>query len=91
LFWDVNLDNFNPAAYPEYTIARVLELGDEKAVKWMKETFPEDEIKRIISTERRLSRKSANFWALVYRIAPQDVAALRESTDSSGVIRRFRL
>ena len=77
LFWDVNLANFNPAAYPDYTIARVLEIGDEKAVKWMKENFSEADIKRVIATERRLSRKSANFWALVYRIAPEEVAALR--------------
>jgi hypothetical protein len=77
LFWDVNLDNFNPTAYPEYAIARVLELGDENAIKWMKETFSEADIRRVIATERRLSRKSANFWALVYGIAPNDVAALR--------------
>ncbi len=77
LFWDVNLDDFNPAAYPDYTIARVLEIGDEKAVKWMKDNFSEADIKRVIATERRLSRKSANFWALVYRIAPEEVAALR--------------
>jgi hypothetical protein len=32
LFWDVNLDNFNPTAFPDYAIARVLELGDENAV-----------------------------------------------------------
>jgi len=79
LFWDVNLDNFNPAAYPDYAIARVLELGDENAVKWMKATFSEAEVRRIIATERRLSRKSANFWALVYGIAPNDVAALRSA------------
>jgi len=77
LFWDLNIDNFNPTAYPEYAIARVLELGDENAVKWMKETFSEADIRRVIVTERRLSRKSANFWALVYGIAPNDVAALR--------------
>ena len=77
LFWDVNLNNFNPTDYPRYTILRILELGDEQAVKWMKETFPEADIKRVIATDRTLSRKSANFWALVYGIAPNDVAALR--------------
>ena len=77
LFWDVNLDNFNPTAYPDYTISRILELGDENAVKWMKKNFSEADIKRVIATEHRLSRKSANFWALVYGIAPNDVAALR--------------
>ena len=77
LFWDVNLDNFNPTAYPDYTIARVLEFGDDRAVAWMKETFSEAEIMRVLRTERRLSRKSANFWALVYGIASHEVAALK--------------
>ena len=77
LFWDVNLDNFNPTAYPDYTIARILEYGDNQAVTWMRAAFGEAEIRRVISTERRLSRKSANFWALVYGIASDDVAALQ--------------
>ena len=77
LFWDVNLDHFIPQTYPDYAIARVLELGDESAIKWMKETFAEIEIKRVIATERRLSAKSANFWALIYGISPDNVAALR--------------
>ena len=77
LFWDTNLDTFNPEAYPDYTIFRVLELGDEAAVKWLRQTFAESEIRRVLRTERRLTSKSANFWALVYGIAPNDVAALR--------------
>ncbi len=79
LFWDVEVASFNPSAYPDYTIARVLEVGDEDAVKWMKGSFSEADIMRVIATERRLSRRSANFWALVYGIAPEDVAALREA------------
>lgn len=77
LFWDVNPENFNPASYPEYTIARILEYGDERAVAWLKETFPQTEIKDVIRREQRLSRKSANFWALVYQIPPEEVAALK--------------
>ena len=41
LFWDTNLDTFTPEAYPDYTIFRVLELGDEAAVAWLQQTFPE--------------------------------------------------
>ena len=55
LFWDVNLDNFNPTAYPDYTIARVLEFGDDRAVAWMRETFSEAEITRVLRMEGRLS------------------------------------
>ncbi len=77
LFWDVNPDSFDPADYPEYTISRILELGDEPAVKWRKQTFTEAAIRRVITTDPALSRKSANYWALLYGIAPNDVAALR--------------
>ncbi|PYV21789.1 MAG: hypothetical protein DMG27_19840, partial [Acidobacteria bacterium] len=63
-FWDTNLDNLDPVSYPNYTIARLLEYGNQAAVAWLRETFSEEMIKRVISNERRLSRKSANFWAL---------------------------
>ena len=79
LFWDTNLDTFDPTAYPDYTIFRVLEYGDEPAVAWLRQTFPEAEIRRVLCTERRLSRKSANFWALVYGVPPNEVAALNEA------------
>jgi len=79
LFWDTNLDTFTPEAYPDYTIFRVLELGDVAAVAWLRETFSESEIRRVLSTERRLSEKSATFWALVYGIPSREVAALSHS------------
>ncbi len=79
LFWDTNLDTFKPEAYPDYTIFRVLELGDEAAVTWLRQTFSEAEIRRVLMDERRLSEKSANFWALVYQVPTREVAALNGS------------
>jgi hypothetical protein len=76
IFWDTNLDTFTPEAYPDYTIFRVLEYGDQAAVLWLRQTFSEGEIRRVLSTEHRLSEKSANFWALVYGVPPREVAAL---------------
>jgi hypothetical protein len=77
LFWDTNLDNFDPLAFPTYTIGRVLEYGDQDAVAWLKNTFSEAQIVDVIRTERRLSRRSANFWALVYGLSRNQVAALK--------------
>jgi hypothetical protein len=79
LFWDTNLDTFTPEAYPDYTILRVLELGDEAAVRWLRQTFSEAEIRRVLKTELRLSEKSATFWALVYKVPSREVAALSTS------------
>lgn len=77
LFWDTNLDNFDPSSFPAYTIARILEYGDTQAIAWLKETFSEDQVVAVLRTERRLSRRSANFWALVYHLSPDAVAALQ--------------
>jgi len=77
LFWDTNLDNFKPEDYPDYTIFRVLECGNEEALAWLRKTFPESEILRVLRTERRLSRKSANFWALVFGVPFREVVALK--------------
>lgn len=76
-FWDVNLETFQPEAHPEYTIARILEVGDSDAVTWMNAHFPEEAIKEVIRTDRRLTPRSANYWALIYQIPPQDVIALQ--------------
>jgi hypothetical protein len=76
LFWDTDLDSFKPEDYPDYAIFRVLEYGDETALVWLRKTFPESEIRRVLRTERRFSRKSANFWALVFGVPFPEVAAL---------------
>jgi hypothetical protein len=78
LFWDVDLDSFNPAVYPEYTILRVLEYGDEDAVAWLRKAFSPEQICGVLRTERRLSQKAATFWALVYGIPADEAAALKE-------------
>ncbi len=76
-FWDIDTESFDPQDYPEYTIERILELGDSEAVQWLEEQFSEEQIKEVIRTNRRLSKKSANFWALVYDIPSQEVTVLR--------------
>lgn len=76
LFWDTDLNRFDPQAHPDYAIFRVLEYGDENAVVWMQQTFRDALIRRVIRSERRLSLKSANFWSLRYGIPHAEVAAL---------------
>jgi hypothetical protein len=76
-FWDIRVADFDPKLYPGYTIGRLLELGNPEAVSWLKQNFTEEEIIKVIRSEHRLSPKSANYWALIYRIPAAEVAALR--------------
>jgi hypothetical protein len=75
-FWEVNPDSFDPHEYGPYVIGRLLEQGTDEAMAWLKATFPEAEIKKVIREDHRLSPKSATYWALVYEIPAEQVAAL---------------
>lgn len=76
LFWDVDPATFDPAAFPHYTIERVLELGDESAVAWLRSLFTPAVLAAVLRSSRRLSPRSANFWALVLRVPRDQVRAL---------------
>ena len=77
LFWDTNLEEFDPTAYPVYTIGRVLEHGDEEAVAWLLRIFTKEEIREVLRNDQHLSPFSANFWALFFELPVREVAALR--------------
>ena len=77
LFWDTNLEDFDPAAYPFYTIERVLEYGDEDAVGWLRRAFTHEQILDVLRTDRHLTPLSANFWALIFGVPARDVVAIR--------------
>jgi hypothetical protein len=76
-FWDVDVESFDPRQYPDYTIARLLEYGNREALSWLRSLFSEQEIKKVIRTERRLTRRSATFWGLVYHLPSEQITALR--------------
>lgn len=76
LFWDTNLDTFDPTAYPVYAISRVLEYGDEDAVAWMRSTFTDEQILDVLRTDCNLTALSANFWAVLFNVPAREIAAL---------------
>lgn len=76
LFWDTDLETFDPAAYPVYTVERVLEHGDEDAVSWLVGVFAMERIHDVLRTDTHLSARSANFWALFFNLPACEVAAL---------------
>lgn len=63
-FWDIDLKKAHPKSYPEYYIKRVLELGDKKALSWLKRVFGNKKISEV-SKKKGLSLKSANYWQLL--------------------------
>jgi len=76
LFWEIDTDSLDLQKYLDYVIGRILEVGTDEAVSWMKATFQDDEIKKVVREDHRLSPKSATYWALLYEIPTAQVIAL---------------
>lgn len=60
-FWDIDPKKAQPKKHPKYYMKRILELGDEKAIVWLKYVYGTKKIKRV-ALSARLSAKSKNYW-----------------------------
>jgi len=66
-FWDTDIEKIDVRKHKNYVIERILEMGDERAVSWLKKNFTEKEIIRVIQKSRHLSPLSLNYWKLIFR------------------------
>jgi len=78
-FWDVDFNKIDLDNRRVYILKRILEYGDEKAVRWMWKNFKKEEIKNALCNFRGYSQKSANFWAFILNIKKEDVKCLNKS------------
>jgi hypothetical protein len=65
LFWDSDPACLDLQENKEYIIERTLELGDDRAVRWLFSIYAQSVIKKVLAKSRRISRKSSNYWSLV--------------------------
>lgn len=65
-FWDIDPQKARPKSHPEYYIKRLLELGDKKALQWLKTVFGKGEIRKV-AKEAKLSRKSKAYWRVALK------------------------
>ncbi len=77
LFWDVDQTSLLPD-HEAFVIERVLNYGDVPAVKWMWRTFPDETVVSVVRSSRRLTRKAASFWALIYDVPVPEVRSLEK-------------
>ena len=78
-FWDIDFDKFDYKKHPIYVIERILEYGDVVAIRWMFKTFPRKQIIGALKETRKLTHKSANFWALIMGLKKENLKCLNKS------------
>ena len=78
-FWDVDFSKLDKEIYGSFIVERILEEGDEKAVKWMRDNFDITQIKNVLFNSKNLSPKSANYWQLIFNLKREKILCLRKS------------
>lgn len=66
LFWDVDPKTINPKRHARYVIERILDLGNDREVKWMARYYSPRLIKNTLVRSRVVHDKSRALWQLVY-------------------------
>ena len=78
-FWDVDFSKLNKEIYASFVIERILEEGNEEAVRWMRDNFDLSQIKNVLFNSKNLSPKSANYWQLIFNLKREKILCLRKS------------
>lgn len=76
-FWDIDFAKLNPQKSPTYVIERILEFGDEKAVRWVLKTFSKQQIRETVCQSRAISSVTANFWSFILNIPKEQIRCLQ--------------
>lgn len=75
-FWEVDFNKLDMQKYPKYIIERLMEYGNLKAIRWMKNNFTNRQINSVLRHMRGFSKKTANFWALVQGVKKEEILCL---------------
>ena len=75
LFWDA--ENIDVERNANYVIARVLDYGDEKDIKALRITYPDEKLIEVIKKRRGLMPQTGKFWAVYFKIPHEEIACLK--------------
>ncbi len=65
LFWDTNPDKIDLEKNALYIIERILDLGHDDEVRWMRNFYDKAKIKEVVDNPRRLSPRTKQLWKLM--------------------------
>ncbi len=72
-FWDVDVENLDLKQHHVFIIERLLNEGDHKALSWLFKTYLNEEIKKAVSTSKKLTLKSARCWQNYYGLSEEEM------------------
>lgn len=73
-FWDVNFEELDIKKQKKYIISRLYCYGDLKAIKWVKSTYTQEEIREVAIKSRNLKPIVANYLRQQFGLKKEEMA-----------------
>lgn len=80
LFWDVDQSKLDLGRHRSFIIERVLNMGDQHAVAWLRTIVSDEEILQVVRGSRRLTRKTALCWKNIYSLSEDEMRCFGTSS-----------
>ena len=80
LFWDTDFNKIDSKKNASTVIERVLDFGDIGQIKVMFRYYNQEKVEQVLKTSKRLTAKSANFWADYFELQKKDVPCLSKQS-----------
>mgnify|MGYP006943673440 CR=1 FL=1 len=77
-FWNVDFSKLDFKKDSFFIINRILEYGDDKALRWLFKNASKKQIKEVVLNSRELTAKSANFWGLMFNLDRNKILCLKK-------------
>ena len=78
-FWDVDFSKLTLPKHSSFVAARLLEYGNEEAIRWLFKNIEHSIIKDTLIKSRGLSNKSLLFWSSILNVNERQIPWLRKS------------
>lgn len=79
-FWDVDFENLSLHNFSYFIISRLMEHGDEEALRFLMRAYSRRELGEALRTSRSISRRTRKFWALLLDMKEESCSAKRYPT-----------
>jgi succinate dehydrogenase flavin-adding protein (antitoxin of CptAB toxin-antitoxin module) len=78
-FWEIDFNKLDSKKSSYYIIERLLEYGDKEAIQWLTKNFSKQALENVVYTSKQLSKKSANFWQLIFNLDRNKILCFKKS------------
>ncbi len=79
-FWESRPEDIDLNEHSAYIIERLLEHGNDEAVRWVIATYPRHKVENVVLKSKRISRKTGNFWADYFELRKEEVHCLSKQS-----------